>query len=145
MILTENGFVKIQDLKEGDNILSPSRDSINIDNETGSYSLDERSKLERTKISEVIVKQEDVVTFNSDDVNSFTKDQPIFSKLGNDFVIKLVSEVKVGDTLIQINEYGYKSEIVVEQINYSTEPVNVYTIKCEPNPWFIVGKYIVQQ
>ena len=69
--------------------------------------------------------------------------QPIYVSVDGVATFKDTSEVKIGDSLIVINDNGDVSTVDVASIQVSETESKVYDIRAQKYPWFIAGNHIV--
>jgi hypothetical protein len=135
-----NGWVFAEEIKPGDKLLTiDPKDFGNGD--VQSLNLSPRVNLIEINVVSVESSVKDAYSINSEDAY-FSGSQPIFVK--SDDIVKYinVSDLKIGDTIISIDEQCFITETIVESIN-KIENHKVYDIRTEPYQWFIAGGHIV--
>ena len=153
LVDTPNGPVAAKDLKVGDEVNTVDLLEIPQNDITGEYDFDYVGMVSETltpvnKITTRIVSiepstRDKVMYFNDGLEKLFSTTQPIFIKSKNFYQVAPAGAIEVGDYLIEVNEDGSFTEILVESINTLTKDTTVYQFNCEPADWFIAGNYLV--
>jgi hypothetical protein len=153
LISTPNGPVAAKDLKVGDEVDSVDLLEIPQSDITGGYDFDYVGMVSETltpvsKTTTRIVAMEPstrdkVMYFNDGIEKLFSTTQPIFTKSKNFYQVVPAGAIEIGDYLIEVNEDGSFTEILIESVNTLTKDTTVYQFNCEPADWFIAGNYLV--
>jgi hypothetical protein len=153
LIDTPTGPIAAKNLKVNDEINSVNLLEIPENDITGQYDFDYVGMISQTltplnKTTTRIVAIEssarnEVVYFNDDLEKLFSTSQPIFIKSNDFYQVVPTGAIEVGDYLMQVNEDGSFTEILIETINSLTKDTTVYQFSCEPADWFIAGNYLV--
>jgi hypothetical protein len=153
LISTPNGPVAAKDLKVGDEVNSVDLLEIPQNDITGEYDFDYVGMVSETltpvnKTTTRIVAiepstRDKVMYFNDGLEKLFSTTQPIFIKSKNFYQVTPAGASEVGDYLIEVNEDGSFTEILIESVNTLTKDTTVYQFSCEPADWFIAGNYLV--
>jgi len=151
LIETSNGPVAAKDIKVGDKVLSVSIKEIdNSENTPVEFTFGNLLTLGSEGITETeIVKVEehldktDIVYFNGDSEAKYSNEHPMFIRSGEEYHVRIVKNLEVGDFLIRINEDGTHTEEEILSIANLTENSKVYEFSCSPYKWFIAGGYLV--
>jgi intein/homing endonuclease len=151
LIQTSNGPVAAKDLKVGDKVLSVAISEIDNDVHTpvefdfgNSLTLGKEglTETEIVGVAEHLDKTE-IVYFNEDSSVKYSNEHPMFIRSGEEYCVRIVKNVKVGDFLLRINEDGTYTEEEILSITNLTENSKVYEFSCSPYKWFIAGGYLV--
>jgi hypothetical protein len=151
LIETSNGPVAAKDLKVGDKVLSVSIEEIdNSENTPVEFTFGNLLTLGSEGVTETeIVKVEehldktDIIYFNEDSSAKYSNEHPMFIRSGDEYHVKIVKNLKIGDFLIKINKDGSHVEEEIRTITNLTENSKVYEFSCSPYKWFIAGGYLV--
>jgi intein/homing endonuclease len=151
LIETSRGPVAAKDIKVGDRVLSVSIEEINSYEKTPvefsfgnllTLGVEGLTETEIIKIEEHPDKTE-IVYFNEDSSAKYSDQHPMFIKSGDEYNVRIVKNLKVGDFLIRINEDGTYTEEEIQSITNLTQSSKVYEFSCKPYMWFIAGGYLV--
>jgi hypothetical protein len=153
LISTPNGPIAAKDLKVDDEIDSVNLLEIPQSDITGQYDFDYVGMISKTltplnKTTTRIVAIEpfaknEVIYFNDDLEKLFSISQPMFTKSNDFYQVVPTGALQVGDYLIQVNEDGSFTEVLIETITPLIKDTTVYQFSCEPADWFIAGNYLV--
>jgi len=153
LISTPNGLVAAKDLKVGDEVYSVDLLEIPLNDSTGEYDFDYVGMVSETltpvnkTVTRIVAMEpsarDKVMYFNDGLEKLFSTTQPIFIKSKNFYQVAPAGAIEVGDYLIEVNEDGSFTEVLVESINTLTKDTTVYQFNCEPQDWFIAGNYLV--
>ena len=153
LISTPNGLVAAKDLKVGDEVHSVDLLEIPLNDSTGEYDFDYVGMVSETltpvnkTVTRIVAMEpsarDKVMYFNDGLEKLFSTTQPIFIKSKNFYQVAPAGAIEVGDYLIEVNEDGSFTEVLVESINTLTKDTTVYQFNCEPQDWFIAGNYLV--
>ena len=153
LISTPNGPVAAKDLKVGDEVYSVDLLEIPLNDSTGEYDFDYVGMVSETltpvnkTVTRIVAMEpsarDKVMYFNDGLEKLFSTTQPIFIKSKNFYQVAPAGAIEVGDYLIEVNEDGSFTEVLVESINTLTKDTTVYQFNCEPQDWFIAGNYLV--
>ena len=135
--------IPAKNIKIGDRLLTISSEQL-VANENEEYSLlSENVNLEETVVTEATLGKENVVWFNDNKKIYYTLNQPIFTKTEDGVYSVYTSQLKVGDSLLNVDPKGAISSTLINSIHISDEAEDVYTIRTSPNRWFIAGENVV--
>jgi intein/homing endonuclease len=138
-------------LKVGDKVLSVSIAEIDNNENTpvefvfGSSLTLEGGGLVETEITEITEHSDksDIAYFNGKSEAKYSNEHPMFIRSGEEYHVRIVKNLKVGDFLININEDGTYTEEEILSITNLSEDTLVYEFSCSPYHWFIAGGYLV--
>jgi intein/homing endonuclease len=151
LIQTSSGFVAAKDLKVGDKVASVSIAEIDNSEITPveftfgqSLTLNNATPVE-TEITEITIHSDksDISYFNEKSEAKYSNEHPMFIRSGEEYHVRIVKNLKVGDFLININEDGTQTEEEILSITNLREDSLVYEFSCSPYPWFIAGGHLV--
>ena len=153
LISTPSGPIAAKDLKVGDEVDSIDLLEIPQNDITGEYDFDYVGMVSETltpvnktttRITAIEPSTRDKVMYFNDSLEKlFSTTQPIFTKSKNFYQVAPAGALEIGDYLIQVNEDGSFTEVLIESINTLTKDTTVYQFSCEPADWFIAGDYLV--
>ena len=153
LIATPNGDVKACDLRLGDTIYSYKFIEIPESGSSGYEDFDyvnymtpnltATEKVETTIVDIIPSSKNVVICFNEDTTRLYSTSQPMFVKRLSLFEILPAGVIEEGDSLIEIGDDLSVNEIFITSINYISGDHSVYQFSCEPQDWFIAGKYLV--
>lgn len=102
---------------------------------------------ENTNTTIVAVKQHNnnsiIMYFNGDREIKYSDRHPMFAKAAGEYRVVYTGNLKLGDSLIKINEDGTKEEVLITSITSLLAPDTVYEFTCSPYKWFITGDILV--
>jgi hypothetical protein len=153
LISTPNGLVAAKDLQVGDEVSTVLLEELPMSDETGSNDFDYVGFVSETltptgKTTTRIVSIDPsprnmVLGFNEDQDKLFSTSQPLFVKMNGFYQVAPAGAVEIGTYLIQVNDDGTFTEILVNSIEEILKNATVYQFNCEPADWFIAGNYLV--
>ena len=153
LISTPNGLVAAKDLQVGDTVDTVLLEEIPLSDETGEndfnymgFVSETLTPTEKTTTQIVSIQpspRDRVLSFNGEQDKLFSTSQPLFVKIDGFYQIVPAIALSVGNYLIQVNDDGTFTEILVNSIEEILKDTTVYQFNCEPADWFIAGTYLV--
>jgi len=153
LISTPNGLVAAKDLQVGDEVSTVLLEEVPLSDETGENDFDYVGFVSETltptgqattKIVSIDPSPRNMVLgFNEDQDKLFSTSQPLFVKMNGFYQVAPAGAVEIGTHLIQVNDDGTFTEILVNSIEEIFKNATVYQFNCEPADWFIAGNYLV--
>jgi hypothetical protein len=153
LISTPNGLVAAKDLQVGDTVDTVLLEEIPLSDETGGndfnymgFVSETLTPTEKTTTQIVSIQpspRDRVLSFNGEQDKLFSTSQPLFVKIDGFYQIVPAIALSVGNYLIQVNDDGTFTEILVNSIEEILKDTTVYQFNCEPADWFIAGTYLV--
>lgn len=153
LISTPNGLVAAKNLQVGDEVYTVSLEEIPLSDETGQNDFDyigfvseTLTPIEKTTTQIVAIQpspRDKVLSFNEEQEKLFSTTQPVFVKINGFYQIAPAGALEVGHYLIQVNDDGTFTEVLVNSIEEISKNTTVYQFNCEPADWFIAGTYLV--
>jgi hypothetical protein len=153
LISTPNGLVAAKNLQVGDEVYTVSLQEIPLSDETGQNDFDyigfvseTLTPIEKTTTQIVAIQpspRDKVLGFNEEQEKLFSTTQPVFVKINGFYQIAPAGALEVGHYLIQVNDDGTFTEVLVNSIEEISKNTTVYQFNCEPADWFIAGTYLV--
>jgi hypothetical protein len=153
LISTPNGLVAAKDLQVGDTVDTVLLEEIPLSDETGEndfnymgFVSETLTPTEKTTTQIVSIQpspRDRVFSFNGEQDKLFSTSQPLFVKIDGFYQIVPAIALSVGNYLIQVNDDGTFTEILVNSIEEILKDTTVYQFNCEPADWFIAGTYLV--
>jgi hypothetical protein len=153
LISTPNGLVAAKNLQVGDEVYTVSLEEIPLSDETGQNDFDyigfvseTLTPIEKTTTQIVAIQpspRDKVLGFNEEQEKLFSTTQPVFVKINGFYQIAPAGALEVGHYLIQVNDDGTFTEVLVNSIEEISKNTTVYQFNCEPADWFIAGTYLV--
>jgi hypothetical protein len=153
LISTPDGLVAAKDLQVGDTVYTVSLQEIPLGDETGEndfnymgFVSETLTPIEKTttRIVSIFPSARDrVLGFNEEEDKLFSTNQPIFVKVDGFYQIVPAVALSVGHYLIQVNDDGTFTEVLINSIEEVFKNTTVYQFNCEPADWFIAGTYLV--
>jgi hypothetical protein len=153
LISTPNGLVAAKNLQVGDEVYTVSLEEIPLSDETGQNDFDyigfvseTLTPIEKTTTQIVAIQpspRDKVLGFNEEQEKLFSTTQPVFVKINGFYQIAPAGALEVGNCLIQVNDDGTFTEILINSIEEISKNTTVYQFNCEPADWFIAGTYLV--
>jgi len=153
LISTPNGLVAAKNLQVGDEVYTVSLEEVPLSDETGQNDFDyigfvseTLTPIEKT-ITQIVAIQpsprDRVLGFNENQEILFSTTQPVFVKMDGFYQIAPAGALEVGNYLIQVNDDGTFTEVLINSIEEVLKNTTVYQFNCEPADWFIAGTYLV--
>jgi hypothetical protein len=153
LISTPNGLIAAKNLQVGDEVYTVSLEEIPLSDETGQNDFDyigfvseTLTPIEKTTTQIVAIQpspRDKVLGFNEEQDKLFSTTQPVFVKINGFYQIAPAGALEVGSYLIQVNDDGTFTEILINSIEEISKNTTVYQFNCEPADWFIAGTYLV--
>ena len=153
LISTPNGLVAAKDLQVGDTVDTVLLEEIPLSDETGEndfnymgFVSETLTPTEKTTTQIVSIQpspRDRVLSFNGEQDKLFSTSQPLFVKIDGFYQIVPAIALSVGNYLIQVNDDGTFTEILINSIEEILKDTTVYQFNCEPADWFIAGTYLV--
>ena len=153
LISTPDGLVAAKDLQVGDTVYTVSLEEIPLGDETGendfnyigfvSETLTPTEKTTTRIVSIFPSARDRVLGFNKDEDKLFSTSQPMFVKIDGFYQIVPALALRVGHYLIQVNDDGTFTEVLIDSVEEIFKNTTVYQFNCEPADWFIAGTYLV--
>jgi hypothetical protein len=153
LISTPNGLIAAKNLQVGDEVYTVSLEEIPLSDETGQNDFDyigfvseTLTPIEKTTTQIVAIQpspRDKVLGFNEEQEKLFSTTQPVFVKTNGFYQIAPAGALEVGNYLIQVNDDGTFTEILINSIEEISKNTTVYQFNCEPADWFIAGTYLV--
>ena len=154
MISTPKGDIRAKDILPGDYIYSINIEEVPNSGPDGQAQFDysgfESTTLRSTDglvetlvVSAIPGMKDNIMYFNGNNNVKFSLEQPMFIKRNGEYEILPSGVVEKGDYLLEINDQGQISEVLVEQIDIIEGSHLVMLFDCEPQDWFIAGGYLV--
>jgi hypothetical protein len=151
LIQTISGDIPAKDIQIGDKISSfnileiPLEDTQSSDWDWRNIAIPDLTIVEsvETVVTQIIPSEkQEVIYFNDENDKKYSLTQPMFIKDSPYYFIKDSGHIQVGDVLIQIDNNEIV-ETLVQSIGIEEGPTTVYQFSCEPQDWFVAGKYLV--
>jgi hypothetical protein len=153
LISTPNGLIAAKNLQVGDEVYTVSLEEIPLSDETGQNDFDyigfvseTLTPIEKTTTQIVAIQpspRDKVLGFNEEQDKLFSTTQPVFVKINGFYQIAPAGALEIGNYLIQVNDDGTFTEILINSIEEISKNTTVYQFNCEPADWFIAGTYLV--